>query len=68
MLLISYGPVDPVALLLVVVLCNFSQKAEASFPIESTPHIDRYLHGMYSLPYGSPHRRINKEFKNKNKK
>jgi len=33
-------------------------KAAARLPQDPTIHIERYLHNMYSLPYGSPHRRI----------
>ena len=62
---IPYGPMDPVALLLVVVLWDLGHKAAAWSPQVPTTHIDRYLHNMYSLPYGSPHRRINKDSKKK---
>ena len=68
MLPILYGPVDPVALLVVVVLWTSVTKQQLSHPNDSTLHIDRYLDDMYSLSYGPPRRRINKEVKKKKKK
>ena len=53
----TYGPQDPIALLLV--LCDLGCKAADPPHYIRTHFIDRFSLDIYSLPYGSPQRRIN---------
>jgi hypothetical protein len=56
----TYSPLDPTALFLV--LCDLGCKAVDSLHHVQTHFIDRSSLDMYSLPYGSPQRRINQYF------